>query len=312
MIEIETIEISQLDWSYIHSQAISSLYSYESLSIYENLDLLTIFKDHQPIAIWPIPFTWKENQKIAFRPIRLLPYHPPLIFKNHAQEKRSILWAFIQYLQKNYYAIDLPLAPRYHDVAVFSHAGMYVEWRNTHLFSPFHSLKDNIHPKAKNHINSAKKELTIKGCQNAEEFDFDQGIVTDDDSHRRERKKLACELSRKGSCIVFSAYAGTSLVGQNLVLFDQTAAYLFHSWYKKDSIRGIPSLLISEAMDFAFTQPNIQFFDLEGSIIPNVDRFFASLGGLQTPYAYIQWCKDKQKMLSMIESCIFLPLRLNV
>ena len=309
--EVQNQKIADVDWDAIHSQITPSLYSPESLSIYENLDLLTITNDRLPLAIWPIPFHWKEGKKIAQRQVRLLPYHAPLLLKHHALDKRGLVSIFIQYLQEHYHAIDLPLAPRFHDLAAFSAAGIYVEWRNTHLFSPSQPFKEHISSKVRNHIQSAQKETSITRSQNGEEFDFNLGVITSDESHRAARKQLACSLIDKGYGIVFSAISNGIAVGQALVVHDRQTAYLFHTWFKKNSIRGIPSLLISTAIEWAFATRHLQFFDLEGSIIPAIDRFFASLGGLQTPYAYVQWCKDKQEMLTMVDNCLFLPLRLE-
>jgi hypothetical protein len=310
MNEVQQMKISDVDWAALSSDA-SCLYSPESLSVYDNLDLLAISIQGQLAALWPIPFVERNGQKMAQREIRLLPYHAPILLKPHPIDRRSLMSAFIEYLQTQYQAIDLPLSPGFHDLSSFSAMGMFVEWRNTHRFSPSHSFKDHIHSKAKNHIGSAQNQAEVHLSTNPEEFDFVQGIVTTNESHRTARKRLACRLIEKGWGMVFTAKAGGERVGQALVVHDRQTSYLFHSWYQKNRIRGIPSLLISAAIDWTFEVQHLPYFDLEGSIIPSVDRFFAGLGGMQTPYAYIQWCKDRSQMLRMIEECIFLPLRLE-
>ena len=73
--------ISNVDWDYVRSQADFALYFPESLSVYHNLDLLTVRKNQQLLALWPIPFQWENGKKIARREIRLLPYHAPILFK---------------------------------------------------------------------------------------------------------------------------------------------------------------------------------------------------------------------------------------
>jgi hypothetical protein len=306
---IEVRKISDFDWDLLRQE--SGLYSAESLSIYENLDLLTISNRDKIVAFWPIPFVMKNGQKIAQREIRLLPYHAPVVFERHPLDKRSLISTLIEYLQKHYYAIDLPLSPGFHDLSAFSAAGVYVEWRNTHFFSSSHTFSDQIHAKSKNHIESARRHAMVQSSQNPDEFDFNWGIVTTNEVHRAARKRLACRLIESGRGIIFSAVSGKNLIGQALVVHDRKTAYLFHSWYQKCRVRGIPTLLISAAVDWALYVQNLPFFDLEGSIIPSVDRFFAGLGGMQTPYAYIQWCKERSVMLRMVEDCIFMPLRLE-
>ncbi len=309
MTEITISNISSVDWDYIKYQSNSSLYSFESLSVYENLDLLTITKQKQLLAIWPIPFIWKNGKKIAQRQIRLLPYHPPLLFKKHVLDKRKLISALIEYIQDNYHAVDLPLSPGFDTLTPFSAAGIHVEWRNTHVFTLAHSLHDHVHIKAKNHIRSAQKKVIVTCSKNADIFDFNLGIVTE--SYRMARKQLASNLINSGRGVIFTALADDDVVGQALVVNDWQTAYLFHTWFKKNTIRGVASLLVSTAYDWALTNKQLQFFDLEGSIIPSIDRFFASLGGLQTPYAYIQWCRDQEEMLSMIRDTLFMNLRLQ-
>lgn len=311
MTEIKVSNISNVDWDYIKHQTNSSLYSFESLSVYENLDILIITNQQQLLAIWPIPFIWKNGKKIAQRQIRLLPYHPPLLFKKHVLDKRRLISVLIEHMQEHYHAIDLPLSPGFDDLSLFSTTGFHVEWRNTHMFTLAHSLHDHVHVKAKNHIRFAQKKVIVKSSKNADKFDFNLGIVVNKESYRMARKQLASNLMNSGNGIIFTALADENVVGQALVVNDRQTAYLFHTWFKKNTIRGIASLLISMAYDWAFTNKQLQSFDLEGSIIPSIDHFFASLGGLQAPYAYIQWCRDQQEMLNMIRETLFMPLRLQ-
>ena len=305
-LSVKVTALSEIDWEHVLSQGESYLYSLESLSAYQNLDLLTVSLEQDLLALWPIPYTWEHERKIARREVRLLPYHPPLIFKGHLVDKRRILSSFLSYMKENYYAIDLPLAPHFHHLALFWAAGIYVEWRNTHHFSLSHMLTDHIHPKVKNHIRSAKKKVTLE-WEHA--FDFERGIITDNPSHRTVRRNLALNLLKSGKGRVLTAFNGTKVEGQAVVVHDYHTAYLFHSWFEKQNTRGVPSHLIETISNWALKELSLYYFDLEGSVIPSVDRFFANFGGLQTPYAYIQWCRDRQEMLKRIEETLLLFLR---
>jgi hypothetical protein len=306
--KVEIKPLSAIDWDVLAKQGESYLYSAESLGIYQHLDLLALINGKDLCAIWPIPYMWNNEHKIAQREMRLLPHHPPLLFKNHLLQERKMMSILIAYLKQHYYAIDLPLGPCFHHTTPFFASGMFVEWRNTHRFSVSHSLWENLHAKVKNHIRFAEKNVMIK---RGEEFDFDKGIVTQEKSHRLARKQLASHFLASGKGEVFSAWSPSGLEGQALVVHDRQTGYLFHSWFKKESIRGVPSYLIATIADWVLKEKQLAYFDLEGSIIPTIDHFFSCFGGIQTPYAYIIWCKEREKMLKLIENTLFLPLRLS-
>lgn len=305
--DIQVKDISEIDWEHFSYQGASYLYKLESLMTYQNLDLLVVCHHEKLLGLWPVPYTWKDGKKIARREVRLLPYHPPLIINEHLVEQRRILSIFLSYMKENYYAIDLPLAPHFHHTALFSAAGIYVEWRNTHLFTSSHLLTDHLYPKVGNHIRSAKKKITLEW---EHPFDFRKGIITENPTQRELRKSLALNLLKSGMARVLTAFNETKVEGQAFVMHDCHTAYLFHSWYEKQNIRGVPSYLIETISNWALNEKGLQFFDLEGSILPSIDRFFANFGGLQTPYAYVLWCQNKEEMLNMIKETVFLPIRL--
>lgn len=307
-LNVQKHDISEVDWDYFSGQGPNYLYSPHSLSVYQNLDLLIVSHQQKPLAVWPVPYSWTDGKKIAKRDIRLLPYHPPLLVKDHLVDQRRFLSLLLEYLKENYFALDLPLAPHFHHTSLFSASGIYVEWRNTHLFTSSHPVTDNFHSKVSNHIRNAKKKVSLEW---GHPFDFQKGIITDNPLHRESRKNLTLNLLNSGMARVLTAFNETKIEGQAVVVHDQRTAYLFHSWYEKQSTRGVPSYLIEAISNWALNEQGLLFFDLEGSILPSVDRFFANFGGLQTPYAYVIWCQDKDMMLNMIKESVFMPIRLH-
>lgn len=310
MDKVEVKTIADIIWNELPSPCTRTLYSKETLSHYKHVDILTISNPEGYIAFWPLPYVYEGTHKVIKREIRLLPYHPPVLLKHHPLENRGLLVSLLNFVRKNYFAIDLPLSPDFHFAIPFSGLGMHVEWRNTYRFTSAHPLRDHINRKGKNHIRSAEKTVQISLSSDPEFFDFKLGIVTKNDSQRKVRSQMAKDLLRRGNGLIVTAHENSAICGQALILFDHHSAYLFHTWFNKQGVRGVPSALIDQASNWTLNEKKLPYFDLEGSILPAVDRFFAGLGGIQSPYPNILWCQDRKEMLKRIEENIFLEEKL--
>jgi hypothetical protein len=64
---------------------------------------------------------------------------------------------------------------------------------------------------------------------------------------------------------------------------------LLHSWFEQSGPRGVPSLLVDEAITVARSTWDVRLFDFEGSVIPGVDLFMTGFGAQGVPYGQIRW-----------------------
>ncbi len=305
MADVQLLTAGDINWNDVQESLGGGLYCTRYLDHYANVDLLGII-DNSLVALWPIPYIETELGKIACRDIRLLPYHSPLIFRVHSLEKKKILYKLIKFVQKRYIAIDLPLGTEFGNVTGFTAAGFSVEYRNTHHFTPEHSFIENLHSRARNHLRYAESRLRCSISDSCEVFNFERGVITSCAQQRARRRGLVKSFFEMHKGVTLNAYADDSLVGQAIVLHDSNNAYLFHSWFSRESsVRGIPIYLIKHAIDWAFSDKNLKCFDLEGSVLPQVDYFFSSLGGMHKSYPHIYWAREKQQLLSILAENIF-------
>jgi hypothetical protein len=66
------------------------------------------------------------------------------------------------------------------------------------------------------------------------------------------------------------------------------AAILLHSWFDRDGPRGVPSLLVDEAIALANREWAVPVFDFEGSVIASIDQFMTGFGAEAVGYAQVR------------------------
>jgi hypothetical protein len=97
-----------------------------------------------------------------------------------------------------------------------------------------------------------------------------------------ERARAFVTHDRTGRCI---ATAG-------LVWDNRRSYYLLGGYDENNTHRGASSLALWHAIQFASRDLGLKSFDLEGSHIPAICRFFHQFGGKSIPY-YLVWADDK-------------------
>jgi hypothetical protein len=207
--------------------------------------------------------------------------------------------ALLRKIQESVQSIELPLVPGFHEVNACREAGIIAEYRHTHLLDLIGNFRSHYAPAVRNHIRSAEAVVTILMSEGARDFCFERAIVAQPDSHVDLRARFAYVLSRVAHVTCLTALVMGKRVGQGLVVTDNRTSYYLHSWFDRNGPRGVPSLLIDCAMSTS-RESSVVHFDLEGSIIPSVDRFMTGFGAFQAPYAHLLWHREPGRICELM------------
>jgi len=152
----------------------------------------------------------------------------------------------------------------------------------------------------RNHINSAEKNIRVTVGDSIENFNFDKAIRGSDDEVEK-RRSLAEKLWAEEKGFILSARNHKDeLVAGIFILFDYECGYMLHTWQIPDAPRGSVALLIKAAIEYTLNTKNLKRFDLEGSVIQNVDYFFSGFNGTILPYGFIHWSREETKLVDLV------------
>lgn len=257
-----------------------------------------------------LPTVAKEDGLHAIRSSYVSPYFSPLFGPplNQAlaekRRKRRVLNSLITYITQEYRSMILPLHPSIKDMVPFLDAHFNLELRYTYILdlgTLTHSteLADS---KIGNHVKKARGAGVVVAAEAESNFDYDRALFYEPEDQRLPWKQLVRHLTSHQKATTFIARVGHKPVGGLFLAFDKCGAYNLLSYFDRDcGIRGIPSLLISTAIEYA-QQQELSFFDFEGSVLTTIERFFEAFGGRQEPYFQVHWYADDH---------LFKPIRYN-
>lgn len=263
--------------------------------------LLEAKKGIHLVGYWLLPVELNNDEILIRRSVRILPYCAPNIVSVSNLERRSIILEMLNTLQGYAHAISLPLAPGFNDAGICSTAGILVEWRHTHIFQKENWGWKKYPGKVKNSIQHAKKKIIIQYCKDIKRFNFQRAIVASSEEERQIRREFANHLLKLGLAYMIIASNNNEDIGGAFIAYDNISAYLLHMWFDRNTVRGVPSLLIDESANLAFHHIGCELFDLEGSILARVDKFISSFNALITPYGYIHWHRNPS---SLAKECL--------
>ena len=277
---------------------------------YDDIFYLVAYKSSRIMGIWPVPTTIHSRGLIAKRSCRLLPYCSPVLFVKSNLEALSVTKAlFLELIQSVSY-VAIPLSPNFLNVSVFQNYGALVEWRHTHVLDQSW-YTGPLPSKVANHLRYAQANLRIEKSYQHEKFLSGAAIQNENDNGINTRSQLAKTLLDNRKAYLLSAYLGTEIVGQSFVVLDDQTHYIFHTWSLNEAARGIVIALIHSAAKECFSEYGPQaIVDLEGSVLPGVDKFFYSLNGNILPYGYLFWSRDDSFFTSELKAEVMPPERL--
>ncbi|WP_173019450.1 hypothetical protein [Streptomyces alkaliphilus] len=243
-------------------------------------------------GVWVCPLDDGEDGPAARRAFRLLPYASPWIEPAlHPVDRHRCVASMVTAVMERVGSIDLPMAPRFEEVAALAEVGGETRCRHTRVLN----LRDGgdvraaYLPSVRNHVRAAARRHRVVGVAPSE-FDFSRAVVGQSEAAVAARRRSGLRLGRDHPTLCLSAIDRDAVCrGQVFVLRCEDAAVLMHSWFERGGARGVPSLLVDTALEWAIGDPGAAFFDFEGSVIPSIDRFMTGFGARGAVYPHLRW-----------------------
>lgn len=253
------------------------------------LNLVCFSRQGTAVGVWVCPLDGQDPPTVR-RASRLFPYASPWVDPElHPVMRHRVVGSMTEALMVHTGAADLPMDPQFSEVAALLEAGASVLCRHTRLLDTVGNsdLRASYLPTARNHIRAAGKRHTVEPVQ-PDMFDFTRAIVGQSAKAVAARRRAGLEISRENPTLCLAAMDGDGVCrGQAFVLRAGNTAILMHSWF--DGARGVPSLLIDEAISRSVKDLETTVFDFEGSVIPGIDRFMAGFGARAAAYPQVRW-----------------------
>lgn len=281
----------------------------------EDYYLIIARNTEQIIGIWCVPLIHTDGIWVASRSQRYFPYMAPVLQSQSLLVRRRVFSKMLKTLQQHVHTIDLPLSPDFQEANVASAMGCFVEWRHTHRIDNSVWMErglDLFDIKTRNHVRKAMSQVRVEFSHETAEFDFSSAIKGAQEA-KELRGDFARHLAVKGfgySGIAMHKVTGHKLGGVFLVRSDNNVL-LYHSWFERDALRGVPSLLVYEALNFSFNLDGVRVFDFEGSVLASVDRFMSSFNGDISPYGHLFWSRDRGTLLGLVENSLEITGRVD-
>jgi len=265
--------------------------------------VLGVFERQHLVAGMAVPYVEKDDGVHLVRSSYVSPYFIPIFGQPHEQplaekrRRRAILSALIDFVTHSFQSMVLPLHPSVADMVPFQEAHFSLELRYTYRLNLGDLATPDAHADAKvrNHLQKAINAGIVVTDEEDAYFDFDQALFYEPEDQRAPWNRLVRHLLQQGKARIFIARLNGQPVGGLFLAFDTQNAYNLLSYFDRDcKVRGIPSLLLYQAIAFA-KQRNLQGFDFEGSVLPSIERFFEAFGGCQCPYFQVHWFRDAHR-----------------
>jgi hypothetical protein len=149
-------------------------------------------------------------------------------------------------------------------------------------------LRSRLSDKLRNHM----KKSASTGISSREVSDYSLLLPVIEETFIRQKlnvskdriRKILLEFSNPSNSFACGTYEGDTLLAMAFCVHDRsTAYYLFGGVTKTQEHSGSGAVSLWEAIRLARNR-GLKTFDLEGSMIPNVEKFFRAFGGELTPY----------------------------
>lgn len=225
------------------------------------------------------------------REYRILPYASPWVDPQlHPTKRDRAIAALAQMIQSVTNTVNLPLSPEFVDTSGFLFAGFTLSLRHSRVLDELTAdvRRSRYLPEVRGHIRTAAKHHKVE-VVSVEAFDFERAIVKQSPEALKQRAASAKRLHMMKLALALNAVDVHGLtVGGTFLIRNGNTAISMHSWFDR-AVRGVPSLLVDEAIIAAQTAWQIESFDFEGSVLPGIDAFMSTFGARARPYAHLSW-----------------------
>ncbi len=301
------MEIKQVDIQTISKHSQSVFLSIKWLNLFnKNLICFGIFDNNNKIIGG---FTLYIEKKVGLFKYYRNPFYTPtinLFFENKAQNKAKLLsenkklLTLIANFFTNlpYHIISIYLPNKYIDMQPFFWRGFKTIPNYTYIINlkqDIQLIEKNFSTERRNDIKKAIKDnIETKLCSDynivetliMNTFDRKQKNVDYEMIH-----KILFEFSDKNNSFAFVSYKDNKPIAASFCIYDkQKVYYLLGGYDSKNKHQGAGALAVYAAIKFAKSL-EIEKFDFEGSMLPEVEKYFRGFGGNLTPYYSINKAK---------------------
>lgn len=272
--------------------------TYKWLSNFNNILIYGIYDNNANLIGGFHLFQEKKLSITIYRNPPFTPFIGPFIkneAKNYAKitnKNREILSLIADYFDKKKYSvISVSMARNIIDTLPFIWRKYKAIAGYTYIIDLNYSIEElykNISPEKRNDINKAKSDnaivmktsnLNIVKSLVLKTFSRQKKIITE-----KYLNKILFEFANENNSFAFTTYIEQKPVSSVFCVFDKTTAYYLFGGYDSNSKhRGAGVISMWEAIKYS-KEIGLQYFDFEGSMIPQIERYFRSFGGILTPY----------------------------
>jgi len=115
--------------------------------------------------------------------------------------------------------------------------------------------------------------------------------------HKYYLEKILFKFANDSNSFAFTTFKDDNPIAASFCVYDKhTAYYLLGGYDHKRKHHGAGALATWEAIKYA-QKSGLKYFDFEGSMVPQIERYFRGFGGRLTPYYRINKAKLPLEML---------------
>lgn len=261
--------------------------------------------DNEILAGIPITYQKKLGFTIV-RPPFLTPYLG-IVFKDNnskyvsrISKEKELMISLVKKIKENMLFAYIELGFDFSDLQPFIWQGFSSRVHYTYLLSieNLEATWDNMDAKRRNDIKRAEKDgIIIKTSTN-----FDETFALVEKTFGRQDKSIGFKsiayrydesTSQNNQSRSFLAVNkdGKAIATVYIVWDEKRSYYLLGGYDNERSHHGASALAIWEAIKFTKECLGLNEFDLEGSMVPQIEQFFRKFGGRLTPCYTVVWGK---------------------
>lgn len=270
------------------------------------------YKGGELFAGIPLVYEKTLNLKIVNQP-PLTPYLG-VVFKkretkyvNRVSEEKEINLEIAQRLKSDFASGCFHFTPGARDLQPFIWEGFTPGIRYTYLTNLGEELEDIWQLMGEERRRNIRK-AEADGIEAIACDDFEKVYRLVEKTFSRQEKTVAFKsatfrhngvLQEREQCRGFLAQnkAGDAMAAVYIIWDNKRSYYLLGGYDSERSHHGASALAMWQAIKFTKEELGLTEFDFEGSMVPQIERFFRKFGGVLTPYYTVRWTKPYLKLI---------------
>lgn len=299
---IETKEISQEEAKLIKQQFTSVLFD---LSFYIKIPItyLGFYEKDKLIGMCFFEKTTRLKGVSTLANPVFTPHNNLTIQKDLTQQvQKEVLLALTRYLKSKRIGIfQFSLPPSLMEFKALKDAGFNLSVKYTYqidLKKTTEKIFDNFSPERKKNIKNAQKKGIIIKSNKPDAFVLIEHTINKNNLKSLDVvKQLIFEFCNENNSIIKTAYFEEKPIAAVLCVHDSSKCYYLYGGYSnQNKHEGAGAWCMFEAIKEA-KEKSVEIFDFEGSMIPEIERYFRNFGGTLTPYHQITKAKFPWKII---------------